>query len=105
DRAKPYGWRWSEDAELGVHVPAPNHHSIASRIDVALRVRRTALPLVLERITGRDARVIPEGDGPTVSVFAAIEDSATIRRVLLGYGDEIEVLEPPELRREIAERA
>src|SRR5690606_1268676 len=40
ERAKPYGWRWSEDAELAGQLPPPRVVSAASVIEVSLRIER-----------------------------------------------------------------
>ena len=114
ERARPYGWRWSEDAEPAFDVPAP-HRSVTgtrtdevnkSGIDISLRVRRTALELVAGRLGARGARVSGDAKDPLfVIVAAAVDDSSLTRRLLLGHGDEVEVLAPLALRNEIAERA
>lgn len=111
ERARPYGWRWSEDAEPAFDVPAPHRSTRSdevnkSGIDVSLRVRRTALELVARRLGARGARVEGDAKDPLfVIVAAAVDDSSTTRRLLLGHGDEVEVLAPLALRDEIAERA
>lgn len=106
ERARPYGWRWSDDAEPGFDVPAPNRMGGAPEIEVSLRVRKTSLHVVSGRLGGRRARVSDDANEPLFAiVVAALDDSALTRRLLLAHGDEVEVLAPPPLRREIVERA
>ncbi|MBX3221094.1 MAG: WYL domain-containing protein [Labilithrix sp.] len=112
ERARPYGWRWSEDADSAFDVPAPHrsptaaHAADAGGIDVSLRVRKIALHLVWGRLRARRAQVSADARDPLfVVVAAAVDDSPVTRRLLLGHGDDVEVLAPPALRREIADRA
>lgn len=108
ERARPYGWGWSDDAELGLYLPAPQRALRAASIDVSLRSRKPALSAVLDCLAVRNPRLV-DADGPSdvpfVTALVEVEDSGVTRRVLLGHADEVEVLSPPELRREIAERA
>jgi len=105
ERARPYGWRWSDDAEPGFDVPAPNRMGRASEIEVSLRVRRTALHIVSSRLGARRTRISDDGDPLFAIVSAAIDDSSLTRRRLLAHADEIEIVAPLTLRREIADRA
>jgi predicted DNA-binding transcriptional regulator YafY len=106
ERARPYGWRWSDDAGPLFEVPAPNRAPYASGIDVSLRVRRTAMPVVSEQLGARRAKVSDDARDPLFAiVLAALDDSSRTRRLLLAHGDEIEVVSPLALRRDIADRA
>ena len=106
DRARPYGWRWSDDAEAAFEVPTPDRGGTLAGIEVSLRVRRSALEVVSVRLRARRARVSDDAHDPLFAIMAvAVDDSSATRRLLLGHGDEVEVLAPPALRREIAERA
>lgn len=109
ERARPYGWRWSDDAHPYFEVPAPKH---TSGISVSLRIRRTALESVSARLVtsrhaaARGVSVSDDARDPLFAIVAAtLDDSALTRRVLLGHGDEVEVVAPLVLRREIADRA
>jgi predicted DNA-binding transcriptional regulator YafY len=109
ERAKPYGWRWSDDAKLLDGVPSPRPGARGA-IDVALRIpKHVSLTEVLERLGAWNLRVLEEvtvaNDSGGSTVVVAVEDSRMTRRLLLGHGDEVEVLTPLSLRREIAERA
>ncbi len=105
ERAKPYGWRWSEDASFGLWVPAPVRTGARS-LDVTLRLRKSSLGLVLDRIGARLLRRWDDDDDPLFArACAVVEDSPATRRLLLAYGDEVEVIEPIALRHEIVERA
>jgi predicted DNA-binding transcriptional regulator YafY len=103
-RAKPYGWRWSEDAEFLCTVPAaPEVDVTPAALELELRVRRPALRAIVERL--RPRAVTTTDDGPrNVLVRATVDDHCAVRRVLLGHADEVEVVEPALLRREIAVR-
>jgi hypothetical protein len=74
ERMKPYGWRWSDDAGFGVHVPAPARTG-APPMDVSLRVRRSALQLVLDRLGGRILHLSNDADANFARVRAMMEDS------------------------------
>jgi predicted DNA-binding transcriptional regulator YafY len=105
ERAKPYGWRWSDDASFGIHVPAPVRTSARS-MEVTIRVRSSSLRLVLEQLGGRILqRWNDDDDSLFTRVLAVVEDAPVTRRLLLAFGDEVEVIEPIALRREIVERA
>lgn len=105
ERAKPYGWRWSEDAELAGQLPPPRVVSAASVIEVSLRIERAALGCALEQLAPRAHRVCSDRDAERALVVVLVEDSRSTRRLLLGLGDVIEVVAPVELRRAIAQRA
>lgn len=103
ERAKPYGWRWSEDAEI---VPVPSPSSAASSIEVVLRVRRALVGAVLARLAARGAKVVDDATAEdAVTVVAALDDTGSTRRVLLGSGADVAVVSPPALRREIVANA
>jgi predicted DNA-binding transcriptional regulator YafY len=104
DRDKPYGWRWSEDAEFLCTVPAaPGVDASAEPMDVKLRVRRPALRAILERLRARACTTSDESDRHVI-VRATVDDHCAIRRMLMGHADEVEVVEPVALRHEIALR-
>lgn len=105
ERAKPYGWRWSEEAAFGIHVPAPLRTG-ARPMEVTLRVRSSSLWVVADRLGGRILQRWNDDDhAPFTRALAVVEDAPVTRRLLLAYGDEVEVIEPIALRREIVERA
>jgi hypothetical protein len=105
ERTKPYGWRWADGAHvealpalrIGVRTPA---------MEVTLRLGRASLEPVLDGLGISNPRM-PDasGDPMFVTVMIAVEDTALARRFLLGHADEVEVVAPLALRREIAERA
>lgn len=112
DRSKPYGWRWADDAELLCAIPPlPRQRNGVPAIDVVLRVSRAAVRAVREGLRG------PEGQATEVhvdercptdlaaEVRARVPDSCALRRWLFGFADAVEVLAPPHLRAELAERA
>lgn len=106
ERARPYGWRWSDDAEPGFDVPAPNRTGGSPEIEVSLRVRKSALHIVSGRLRARRTRVSDDEREPLFSiVVATIDDSSLVRRLLLAHGDEVEVLGPAPLRSAIVEHA
>src|SRR5262245_51307729 len=85
ERAKPYGWRWSDDAQR-MEVPVPLAEGMSPRIDVSLRVERSTLPELLESLGARHPRVIETASNQrTVTVIVALEDSRPARRRLLGH--------------------
>lgn len=105
ERARPYGWRWSDEVDGSFALPTPPP-ARALDIEVVLRVRKAILGLVPGRLRARRVSVSDDTRDPLFAiVLATLEDSALTRRMLLGHGDEIEVLSPLNLRREIAERA
>lgn len=105
ERAKPYGWRWSDDAEVDGQLPPPRVARVASALEVSLRIQRSALTCVLERIAPRTHTIQSDADLSFLRAVVVVEDSRTTRRLLLGLGDVVEVLAPHALRREIAEGA
>jgi hypothetical protein len=106
ERARPYGWRWSEDAGAILNLPMPAPTASTSKIEISLRVPRATLSVVSQRLGARQPNVSDDAKDPRFAiVLAAVDDSSSTRRLLLGHGDEVEVLAPHTLRREIAERA
>lgn len=66
--------------------------------DVVLRFEKEAVPRALDHF-GRAERALHEDGSLTVTVKVANPDRANwLLRVLLGFGDEVVVEEPPELR-------
>ncbi|MBS2016192.1 MAG: WYL domain-containing protein [Deltaproteobacteria bacterium] len=111
-RTKPYGWRWRDDAELSCAIPAlPGDLRGLPEIELWLRVEKAALRSVTEGLRGaesarREVTALPAGEGAThVELRAVVQDRCALRRWLFGFGDRIEVLGPPELRAELADRA
>ena len=111
ERSRPYGWRWADDAELLCAIPAlPGGRALSGvpELDLVLRVTRVAVRAVSEGLRG------PEGHGRSVSVLeipegaevrARVADGCAVRRWLFGFADAVEVLAPPELRAELADKA
>lgn len=103
-RAKPYGWRWSEDAVFCGDLPVPlERPPPVKAMEVRLRGRACVLASVIERLRKSSIRVASD-DAVTVTTVT-IEDNLTSRRLLFAHADEIEVLAPLALRKEIAARA
>ncbi len=112
-RSKPYGWRWSDDAELLCAIPAlPGGLHGAPEIELVLHVRSAAVKAVSEGLRG------PEGQARDVHVAAAssvtrdvsvvrarVPDACALRRWLFGFADAIVVVEPARLRAELAQKA
>ena len=113
ERSKPYGWRWSDDAELLCAIPAlPGARHGAPEIDLVLEVRAAAVKAVSEGLRG------PEGQARDVHVAAAstdhrgvcevrarVPDGCALRRWLFGFADALVVVAPAHLRAELAEKA
>jgi predicted DNA-binding transcriptional regulator YafY len=70
-------------------------------IDVVARFRGLAARVVSSAQHHPDERVSEETDG-IVRYELTVKGVEEIRRWLLGFGDEVEVLSPPELRRSMA---
>jgi len=107
ERAKPYGWRWTDDAAFAPSLPLPRAHVTAASTEVVVRVPRAALSVLIELIGGRSPRVTADVDGEAAyaCVTLAIDDSALARRRLFAHSDEVEVLSPRAIREEIAAMA
>ncbi len=115
ERSKPYGWRWSDDAELLCAIPSlPGAVHGAPEIELVLRVRADAVKVVSEGLRG------PEGQARNVHVAAAsvdramhdahvvrarVPDGCALRRWLFGFADALVVVEPAHLRAELAQKA
>jgi hypothetical protein len=102
ERAKPYGWRWSEDAS-GI-LPLLPRQRTGLRVNVSLRMPRTHLSRVLEVFGTGDYELIAV-DEPFMTVTITVDNSRLTRRAIFGLCDEVEVLTPGEWRRETADRA
>lgn len=107
ERAKPYGWRWTDDAAFTQALPLPRTHVTAASTEVVVRVPRAALSILVESIGGRSPRITDdlEGDAAYASVRITIDDSSLARRRLFAHGDEVEVTSPRAIREEIAAMA
>ena len=55
ERAKPFGWRWSDDATFLGQLPKPAPQVSDVTIDVVLRLPRAALSALLELLPRVDA--------------------------------------------------
>jgi predicted DNA-binding transcriptional regulator YafY len=104
ERHKPYGWRWSEGAEL------PCWAIVAARdrenpIAIRFRVRESALASVLEALRARSPRTEPGTDGASTIVSCEMADDSTTRRLIMSFADDVEVLSPASTRGEMAARA
>lgn len=102
ERAKPYGWRWSDDASSILPVLPRAHDGV--RVDVSLRLSRRFLPDVLATLGSSDYKLVVEAD-PLMTVTLKVDDSPTTRRAIFALCDEVEVLTPREWRHDAAERA
>lgn len=103
DRSRPYGWRWADDAELRCTIPALRiARSGVPEIDLRLWVSEAAVRAVRDGLRGSAAVLeVPGG----AEVRARVADSSTLRRWLFGFANTLEILAPPELRAELAEKA
>jgi len=59
---------------------------------------------LLETPLSKDQEILDPGEGQ-LQIKATVNDSAQIRWWLMGFGDNVEVLEPEELREEFAKIA
>jgi len=109
ERSKPYGWRWTGELAFPSTLPvalAPRAQGHARDVAVTIRVARAAQTALLEALRARDAALSPDAhDAGSVIVRAMMADSPSLRRVVLGFADSVEVIEPRALRLEIAEAA
>lgn len=104
ERTKPYGWRWSEDAEFMCTLPAMPEVRAERDFEVTLEIRKLAVRAVLERLRARDVVEIAR-EPRSIRLRAMVADDCASRRALLAHADEVEVLAPSSLRAEIAVRA
>ena len=105
ERAKPYAWRWADDASFAawVSAPAPLNTTQAPRVTLTLRGSPAGVRELVACLGAGPANVL---DGaPVVTALVTVADSPAARRRLLAYADEVELVEPLELRRHLAERA
>ncbi|MBX3226501.1 MAG: WYL domain-containing protein [Labilithrix sp.] len=107
DRAKPYGWRWTDDASFARSLPLPRADVTAASRELVVRLPRAALSHLVAQIGGRSRRVADDPDGTKdhAAVTVAVDDTGAARRRLFGHAHEIEVLAPRDLRAEIATMA
>ena len=103
ERQKPYGWRWSEDAEFLCTVPRPDDAPALETLEVELAIRKLAVRTV-ERLRAQ-VHGVDESDPKRTRVRAIVEDSCAMRRTLLGHASDVEVVGPSALRAEIAQHA
>lgn len=109
-REKPYGWRWADGAEFLCSIPIlrdPEGERIS--VAVTLRAEPRIARVVIEGLRGRDgdAREVSSrrcADG-SVEITARVVDGCSLRRWLLGFGGDIEVLAPAPLRMDFAAKA
>lgn len=104
ERQKPYGWRWSEDAEFLCTVPRRDDAPALETIEIELAIRKLAVRTVVERLRAQ-VHAADESDPKRTRLRATVEDSCAMRRMLLGHASDVEVVSPASLRREIAEHA
>jgi predicted DNA-binding transcriptional regulator YafY len=113
ERTKPYGWRWSDDAELSCAIPAlAGAAATVPEIELVLLVRRAAVRAVSEGLRGPEGQArdvhVDERDGDherPSEIRARVPDGCALRRWLFGFGDGLEVVGPPHLRAELSEKA
>jgi predicted DNA-binding transcriptional regulator YafY len=104
ERAKPYGWRWADDADGMLSRIAPRARS-GPRVALSLRVAEAHLEQVLEVLgSPGEYELVARGE-PALTIAVTVEDSRAARHAVFGVSDVAEVLAPREWRREIAERA
>lgn len=104
ERAKPYGWRWADDADRHLPFVAPKPKNVAPRVSLSLRMPEVHLKQVLETLGSGDYDLIARND-PVMTIAIVVDDSTTTRRAVFGVSDVAEVLAPHEWRREITEHA
>lgn len=116
ERAKPYGWRWADDADFAIASPRPDALArLGGCLEVTFRTSTKTLTMLRDRLVMCDVRVLSLGDvtrdedrdeeGERIDVVAArIEDTDASKRILLGHGDLVEILTPFELRRLVTDR-
>lgn len=103
DREKPFGWRWADGAELVCPMPILGIASgAAPEIELRLSVAHAVVRGVLEGLRGRegDACAIEtaRGIGGRTHVHARVADTCALRRFLLGFGGDVEVIGPASMR-------
>ena len=74
------------------------------QLNLVIRMRSKWAALIEETPVSPDQAVGPDREGWRV-ITASVTDTLQLRRWLHGYGADIEVLEPPKLRREFADDA
>jgi predicted DNA-binding transcriptional regulator YafY len=72
----------------------------ASRASIRLRVFGTDIRSVVEALRATNV----ERETGTSILTCSVEETAPTLRVLLGFADSVEVLAPPALRHELAQR-
>lgn len=107
DRAKPYGWRWTDDAAFVRSLPLPRTDATAASREVLVRLPRAALSHLVAEIGGRTRHVgaDPDGSADNAAVTIVVDDTGTARRRLFAHAHEIEILAPPDVRAEVATMA
>lgn len=104
ERAKPYGWRWAEDADRQLLFVAAKPKVGPPRVSLSLRMPEAHLKHVLETLGSGDYDLIARND-PVMTIAIVVDDSRTTRRAVFGVSDVAEVLAPNEWRREVTEHA
>lgn len=103
ERAKPYGWRWAEDADRQLLFIGRKSNS-APRIALSLRIVESDLENVLETLGASEYSLIAR-TGAAMTITVMVDDTKTSRHGVFGVSDVAEVLAPREWRREMTERA
>lgn len=105
ERAKPYGWRWADDAERLLPVGA-SRPTNGPRVPVSLRVSGAHVDGVLESlgVSVGEYDIVARGDLLT-TVVVLVQDTESSRRAVFGVSDVVEIVGPEDWRREIASRA
>lgn len=75
-----------------------SRYSPRGPIRLKMRMERPAAEHLLETPLSKGQEWIPTEDGQCVAINATVEDDETLRWWLLGFADQLEVLQPAELR-------
>ena len=93
-----------EDFDFDVHMKSALGIFRGPETDVRIRFRPSAAPFIAERQWHETQELVSERDGSLVLTMR-VADTLELRRWVLSFGSEAEVLEPESLRQEIRHEA